>query len=179
MRLNVTQSGRYPYCIFGMSQVQISASRTATLTEVCHVFPQFLYIEARIEPQISLGEYFQPNLHHYLVRCRTGRTCFFSFVFSAVSVSVRSTSTLTSEHRRTLIYVTSHTKITTTTMTDSRTTHQDFQTTSRQKRKRNFTTTHSAATTSFLSPLFQRANPNLKTMELHHHLTYKQPGYHP
>jgi len=37
-------------------------------------------------------------------------------------------------------------------MTDSRTTLQDFQTPSRQKRKRNFTTTQSAATTSFLSP---------------------------
>jgi len=83
--------------------------------------------------------------------CRTGRTCF-SFMFSAVSVSVWSTSTLTSEYWRTLIYVTNHTKITMTTMTDSRTTLQDFLTTSRQKRKRNFTTTQSAATTSFLSP---------------------------
>jgi len=37
-------------------------------------------------------------------------------------------------------------------MTDSRTTLQDFQTPSQQKRKHNSTTTQSAATTSFLSP---------------------------
>jgi hypothetical protein len=36
-------------------------------------------------------------------------------------------------------------------MTNPRTTLQDFQTTPRQKRKRNFTTTHSEAITSFLS----------------------------
>ena len=36
-------------------------------------------------------------------------------------------------------------------MNDSRTTLQDFETTSRQKRKRNFTTTQIAATNSFLS----------------------------
>ena len=128
------------------------------------------------------------------MRCRTGRT-YFSFVFSAVSVSVRSTSTLTSEHQCTLIYITSHTKITTTTMTDSRTTLQDFQTTSRQKRKRNFTTTQSSATTSFLSPnqfvalSESESEPEdtgapppphpQTTLELHHHLAHKQPGYHP
>jgi hypothetical protein len=38
------------------------------------------------------------------------------------------------------------------TMTEPRTTLQDFQTPSRQKRKRNFTTTQSAATTSFITP---------------------------
>ena len=85
------------------------------------------------------------------MRFRTGRSCF-SFVFSAVSVSVRSTSTLTSEHQSNLIYFTSHKQITTTTMTDSRNTLQDFQTTSQQKMKRNSTTTQSAATISFLSP---------------------------
>jgi len=67
MRLNVTLSGRYPYCIFGMSQVQISASRPATLTEVFHVFSQFLQIEAGIVPQIRLGQYFQSDLHHFLL----------------------------------------------------------------------------------------------------------------
>lgn len=58
MRLNVTLSGWYPYCIFRLSQVQISASWPATLTEVFHVFLQFLWIEAGIVPQ---------TLHHFLL----------------------------------------------------------------------------------------------------------------
>lgn len=68
MKLTVTMSGQYPCFIFGMSQVQISASRPATLTEVFHVFPQILWIEAGIVPRITLGEYFESDRHHFLLR---------------------------------------------------------------------------------------------------------------